>query len=66
MTYTLCLIRNGRGMDFTRYVERTFRMEEAAWKWRNTQYRNVTILKVPGKVRKGDSIPFTQRCETFQ
>jgi hypothetical protein len=53
---TIVLVRNGRGMDLDRYVERVFSTRETAHKYENSLSRNVTILVVDGKVRKGDRL----------
>jgi hypothetical protein len=57
MTETIAATREGRGMDFDRYVERVFRSELTAHKWQNAQYRNVTLRIYEGKFKTGDRIP---------
>lgn len=58
---TVALVRDGRGMDFNRYVERVFRDKQSAHKWANTQYRNVNIVVLEDTFRKGQAIPMDAR-----
>lgn len=64
MSETLCVLRNGGGMDLNRYVERTFKDETSAAKWRNRQSRNVSVVALPGEWRKGDTVPLGVRGRT--
>lgn len=54
---TICAVRNGGGFDLSRYVERTFKTRQAAWKWQNSLARNVTVRLIPGRWVKGAAIP---------
>jgi hypothetical protein len=58
MAETIALLRNGRGMDFDRYVERVFKSAETAHKYQNAQSRNVTIRRLDGRFKVGDRVPF--------
>jgi hypothetical protein len=54
---TIIMIRSGRGMDFSRYVERVFRDRESAWKYQNNLDHNVTVRAVDGRWKKGAKLP---------
>lgn len=54
---TICVLRNGMGTDFHRYVTRTFATRDAAWKWENSLDHNVVIREVPGRWKKGARLP---------
>lgn len=53
---TICLLRNGNGLDLASYVQRVFRDAETARRWRNRQSRNVRIAYVAGRHKVGDRI----------
>ena len=55
-TETICLLEQGRGLDFDRYVRRTFTTRENAWKFENKQRQHVNIVVLPGRRKVGDRI----------
>jgi hypothetical protein len=63
MTSTVCLLRNGRGLDLDRYVERVFKTTDSAYKFALRQPRNVQIVKLPGVWRTGERVPLGVRGE---
>ena len=55
-TETIAMVRQGRGMDFDRYVARVFRSAETAHKYQNGLDHNVTIVRLPGKWTTGQRV----------
>lgn len=52
---TIAIIRQGSGFDFNRYIDRTFRTDDAALKY--MQGRNAECVRIEGTWRKGDKLP---------
>jgi hypothetical protein len=62
---TVCILRNGSGLDFNRYVQRVFRSEEAAHKYVNRLDHNVMLARIPGTWKVGATVPLTTRTRTL-
>jgi hypothetical protein len=62
---TICILRNGSGFDFNRYVQRTFRDAETAHKYVNNLDRNVMLVSIPGRWKAGAAVPLTTRTRSL-
>ena len=63
---TIAEIRHGHGLDFRRYVARTFRTADAAHRYLNNLGRPATVVIIERSVRAGDAIDPTERVRTFK
>ncbi len=63
MSETICQLRNGYGMDLSRYVVRTFKDKDSAYKWRLSH--NATLKVLPGSWKAGDKVSLEVRGHTF-
>ncbi len=62
---TVCILRNGAGLDFNRYVQRVFRNKETARRYVNSLDHNVMLARIPGKWKVGAAVPLTTRTTTI-
>lgn len=62
---TIALLRNGAGLDFDRYVVRTFATADTAHRFANRQSRNVVIVHLDGRWKAGDRVPWRTSGRTL-
>lgn len=65
MAETICILRNGIGLDFNRYVQRVFRNTVTAYRYVNNLDHNVMLVSIPGKWEVGAPVPLTTRTRTL-